>query len=98
LAGLTRTCRNDNGKVLAYTWWSKAFELEGIVLRSDWIIGGDIYKLPISTGIKIRRYVEGQKLKEKEQEKAAKQREREHQKTMKQREKDEAKAAKKSKK
>jgi len=37
-------------------------------IENDWIIGGDIYKLPISlTGIKIRRHVEGQKLKDGEQ-------------------------------
>jgi hypothetical protein len=35
--------------------------------ENDWIIGGDIYKLPIPNGIKIRRYVEGQKLKDGEQ-------------------------------
>jgi Eco57I restriction-modification methylase len=33
----------------------------------DWIIGGDIYKLPIPTSIKIRRHVQGQKLREGEQ-------------------------------
>lgn len=33
----------------------------------DWIIGGDIYKLPIPENIKIRRYVEGQELKNGEQ-------------------------------
>jgi hypothetical protein len=33
----------------------------------DWIIGGEIYKLPVPTGVKIRRHVEGQKLKEGEQ-------------------------------
>jgi hypothetical protein len=35
--------------------------------ENDWIIGGDIYKLSIPKGIKIRRHVEGQKLKEGEQ-------------------------------
>ena len=35
--------------------------------ENDWIIGGDIYKLPVPTGIKIRRHVEGQKLKDGEQ-------------------------------
>ena len=32
--------------------------------EDDWIIGGDIYKLSVPTGIKIRRHVEGQKLKD----------------------------------
>ena len=35
--------------------------------ENDWIIGGDIYKLDIPTGIKIRRYVKGQTLKDGEQ-------------------------------
>jgi len=35
--------------------------------EDDWIIGGNIYKLPVPTGIKVRRYVEGQKLKDGEQ-------------------------------
>ena len=35
--------------------------------ENDWIIGGDIYKLPIPVGVKIRRHVEGQKLKDNEQ-------------------------------
>ena len=35
--------------------------------EDDWIIGGDIYKLPVSEGIKIRRHVEGQTLKKDEQ-------------------------------
>ncbi len=35
--------------------------------EDDWIIGGDIYKLSVPTGIKVRRHVEGQKLKEGEQ-------------------------------
>jgi hypothetical protein len=30
--------------------------------ENDWIIGGDIYKLSIPIGIKVRRYVENQKL------------------------------------
>jgi len=34
---------------------------------NDWIIGGDIYKLPVPAGIKVRRHVEGQKLKDNEQ-------------------------------
>jgi hypothetical protein len=33
----------------------------------DWIIGGDIYKLPVSPSIKIRRFVEGQPKKAGEQ-------------------------------
>jgi hypothetical protein len=33
----------------------------------DWIIGGDIYTLAVPTGIRIRRHVEGQKLKDGEQ-------------------------------
>jgi hypothetical protein len=32
--------------------------------ENDWIIGGDIYKLPVPSHIKIRRYVEGQPLKD----------------------------------
>lgn len=32
--------------------------------EDDWIIGGDIYRLSVPTGIKVRRYVEGQKLKD----------------------------------
>ena len=32
--------------------------------ENDWIIGGDIYKLSVPKGVKISRYVEGQKLKE----------------------------------
>ena len=35
--------------------------------ENHWIIGGDIYKLPISTKINVRRYVVGQKMKENEQ-------------------------------
>jgi len=35
--------------------------------ENDWIIGGDIYKLYNPQEIKVRRYVEGQKLKEGEQ-------------------------------
>jgi len=34
---------------------------------NDWIIGGDIYKLSVPTGVKVRRHVEGQKLKDGEQ-------------------------------
>jgi hypothetical protein len=36
---------------------------------NDWIIGGDIYKLsvPLDLGIKVRRHVEGQKIKDCEQ-------------------------------
>jgi hypothetical protein len=33
----------------------------------NWIIGGDIYNLPVPESIHIRRYVEGQKLKDNEQ-------------------------------
>jgi hypothetical protein len=32
--------------------------------EDDWIIGGDIYKLSVPTGVKVRRHVEGQKLKD----------------------------------
>ena len=35
--------------------------------RNNWIIGGDIYNLPVPTGVKVRRHVEGQKLKDGEQ-------------------------------
>lgn len=35
--------------------------------KDDWIIGGDIYKLSVPAGIRIRRHVEGQTLKDKEQ-------------------------------
>lgn len=35
--------------------------------ENDWIIGGDIYKLSIPANIKVRRHVEGQKLKDGEQ-------------------------------
>jgi hypothetical protein len=34
---------------------------------NDWIIGGDIYNLSVPVGIKVRRHVEGQKLKDNEQ-------------------------------
>ncbi len=34
---------------------------------NDWIIGGDIYNLPVPTGVRVRRHVEGQKLKDGEQ-------------------------------
>ena len=34
---------------------------------TDWIIGGDIYKLPVPENIKVRRCVEGQELKDNEQ-------------------------------
>jgi hypothetical protein len=34
---------------------------------NDWIIGGDIYNLTIPEGVNVRRHVEGQKLKENEQ-------------------------------
>jgi hypothetical protein len=33
----------------------------------DWIIGGDIYRLAPTTGVKVRRHVEGQALKQGEQ-------------------------------
>lgn len=35
--------------------------------ENDWIIGGDIYKLSVPTGVKVRRHVEGQKLDDGEQ-------------------------------
>ncbi len=35
--------------------------------ENDWIIGGDIYKLSIPKGVKVRRYVEGQKLNDEEE-------------------------------
>jgi hypothetical protein len=35
--------------------------------ENDWIIGGDIYNLPIPTGVRVRRHVEGQTLKDGEQ-------------------------------
>jgi hypothetical protein len=35
--------------------------------ENNWIIGGDIYKLSIPVGVKVRRHVEGQKLKDGEQ-------------------------------
>jgi len=35
--------------------------------ENNWIIGGEIYNLPVAAGIKIRRHVEGQKLKDGEQ-------------------------------
>jgi hypothetical protein len=35
--------------------------------ENDWIIGGEIYRLTVPAGVKIRRYVEGQNLKEGEQ-------------------------------
>ena len=34
---------------------------------NDWIIGGDIYKLPVPVGVRVRRHVEGQPLKDDEQ-------------------------------
>ena len=34
---------------------------------NDWIIGGEIYRLPVAEGIQIRRYVEGQTPREGEQ-------------------------------
>jgi len=34
---------------------------------NDWIIGGDIYNIPIGKGITVRRYVEGQKIRDNEQ-------------------------------
>jgi hypothetical protein len=35
--------------------------------ENDWIIGGEIYRLSVATGVKVRRHIEGQKLKEGEQ-------------------------------
>jgi hypothetical protein len=35
--------------------------------KNDWIIGGEIYKLPIPDGISVRRHVEGQPIKTGEQ-------------------------------
>lgn len=35
--------------------------------ENDWIIGGEIYRLSVATGVKVRRHVEGQKLKEGDQ-------------------------------
>ena len=43
---------------------SKVFEMKE---ENGWIIGGDIYALPVSDTIKIRRHVEGQPLKQGEQ-------------------------------
>jgi hypothetical protein len=42
----------------------KVFEMSAAY---DWIIGGDIYTLPVPTNIKIRRHVEGNTLKDGEQ-------------------------------
>jgi hypothetical protein len=46
-----------------------ANKTQSFVLRADtsWIIGGDIYTLPIPSGIQVRRHVEGQTLKPNEQ-------------------------------
>lgn len=38
-----------------------------MTLENNWIIGGDIYRLPISDSIRVRRYVEGLQLKNNEQ-------------------------------
>jgi hypothetical protein len=38
-----------------------------ICKENDWIIGGEIYKLSVPRGIKVRRHVEGQELKNGEQ-------------------------------
>jgi hypothetical protein len=35
--------------------------------KHDWIIGGDIYNLPVPEGISVRRHVEGQPLRDNEQ-------------------------------
>lgn len=42
----------------------KTFEMKSV---HNWIIGGDVYALPVSANIKIRRHVEGQELKDGEQ-------------------------------
>lgn len=42
----------------------KTFEMSS---ANNWIIGGDIYTLSVPEGITVRRYVEGQKLRENEQ-------------------------------
>jgi hypothetical protein len=42
---------------------SKTFKMSA---DNDWIIGGDIYKLPVPVGVKVRRHVEGQPLKDDE--------------------------------
>jgi hypothetical protein len=43
---------------------TKSFHMSA---ENDWIIGGDIYRLPIPSGITVRRHVEGLPLKEGEQ-------------------------------
>ena len=43
---------------------TQIFQLSAI---NDWIIGGDIYRLPVPPGVKVRRWVEGSKLQEGEQ-------------------------------
>jgi hypothetical protein len=46
---------------------SKETKVFKMTKENDWIIGGDIYKLPVPKGIKVRRHVEGQTLKTNEQ-------------------------------
>jgi len=51
-------------------WVSLPTKLKQIFKMSytnDWIIGGDIYNIPIGKGITVRRYVEGQKTRDNEQ-------------------------------
>ena len=46
---------------------SKSIKVFNMSSKNDWIIGGDIYNIPIAEGIKIRRHVVGQKLRNDEQ-------------------------------
>jgi hypothetical protein len=46
---------------------SKKKKIFQMLAKNDWIIGGDIYRLPTPAKLSIRRYVVGQPLKENEQ-------------------------------
>ena len=46
---------------------SKEVRTFRLAAENDWIIGGEIYRLPTAAGVKMRRHVEGQTLKEGEQ-------------------------------
>uniref|UniRef100_A0A6C0IC99 Type II methyltransferase M.TaqI-like domain-containing protein n=1 Tax=viral metagenome TaxID=1070528 RepID=A0A6C0IC99_9ZZZZ len=46
---------------------SKQHQSFTMSFSTHWIVGGDIYHLPIPEGIKVRRHVQGQKLRDREQ-------------------------------
>ena len=46
---------------------SGATQIFELSQKNDWIVGGEIYRLPVPPGVKVRRHVEGLRLQEGEQ-------------------------------